>query len=294
MVGISVNTLKTARNRLQQAGLIQFKPGGKGSRDKCIYLIVPASQLVDKVSNSDTLSEKLLTPYLIPGLEKTDDISKQKQNQTKQKEVVPGFPAPPKKNSGKNNDKEKEREPFWDLLVKTWFDFNYEKFKDKPSFDGPDPRYLKKIIEKLKKRAAAKKIVWSEITGPERLRTFLSAAYGDDWLCKHFLLKNLNEQFDTIIMQQKKANGERKAPKVNGHVVAKSFEQELEYMAGRYSEGALDERLVTKDLYDKMVSRSILPMNSLKHFPGETIEAKMKQAVLNYFEQQKPKVAYAT
>src|SRR4051812_48318913 len=49
VVGISVNTLKTARNRLQQAGLIQFKPGGKGSRDKCVYLIIPASQLVDKV-----------------------------------------------------------------------------------------------------------------------------------------------------------------------------------------------------------------------------------------------------
>jgi len=30
MVGISVNTLKTCRNRLQQAGLITFKTGGSG------------------------------------------------------------------------------------------------------------------------------------------------------------------------------------------------------------------------------------------------------------------------
>src|SRR5919199_1364228 len=46
MVGISVNTLKTCRNRLQQAGLIHFKPGGNGSRDKCMYQIVEANNVI--------------------------------------------------------------------------------------------------------------------------------------------------------------------------------------------------------------------------------------------------------
>lgn len=38
-VGVSVNSMKSARNRLVQAGLITFKSGGKGQRDKTRYQI---------------------------------------------------------------------------------------------------------------------------------------------------------------------------------------------------------------------------------------------------------------
>ena len=38
-VGVSVNSMKTARNRLVQAGLIEFKTGGKGQRDKTRYQV---------------------------------------------------------------------------------------------------------------------------------------------------------------------------------------------------------------------------------------------------------------
>lgn len=38
-VGVSVNSMKTARNRLVQAGLMEFKSGGKGQRDKTRYQI---------------------------------------------------------------------------------------------------------------------------------------------------------------------------------------------------------------------------------------------------------------
>lgn len=38
-VGVSVNSMKTARNRLVQAGLIEFKQGGNGQRDKTRYQI---------------------------------------------------------------------------------------------------------------------------------------------------------------------------------------------------------------------------------------------------------------
>ena len=38
-VGVSVNSMKTARNRLIQAGLIDVKAGGKGQRDKTRYQI---------------------------------------------------------------------------------------------------------------------------------------------------------------------------------------------------------------------------------------------------------------
>lgn len=281
MVGISVNTLKTARNRLQQAGLIQFKPGGKGSRDKCIYHIVPANELLGKVSNSDTLSEKSLTPYLIPGLRKTDDISKHKPNQTKQKNtVVPAEPSPPVM---ENEKKEKQPEPYWDLIVKTWFDFNIEKFKDKPSFGDADPRYLKKIIEKLKTRAAAKSVQWNETTGPERLKVFLAAAFADPWLAKHFLLKNLNEQFDTIILDQKAAlNGHQK--KEAGQQVSKgprSMQEEVDYLYERFCDGDLDPRVIRKDHYDLMTSRGMISFRLFKDAPS--LE-QMQGAVMDYFK----------
>lgn len=38
-VGVSVNSMKTARNRLVQAGLIEFKSGGNGQRDKTRYIV---------------------------------------------------------------------------------------------------------------------------------------------------------------------------------------------------------------------------------------------------------------
>ena len=39
-VGVSLNTMKTARNRLSQIGMIKFFPGGKGQKDKTRYQIL--------------------------------------------------------------------------------------------------------------------------------------------------------------------------------------------------------------------------------------------------------------
>lgn len=82
VVGISVNTLKTCRNRLQQAGLIRFKSGGSGARDKSVYEIMESenmlSKISNKVSNIDTLSTKSLIPYQAPYGQNTATINKQK------------------------------------------------------------------------------------------------------------------------------------------------------------------------------------------------------------------------
>lgn len=103
-VGISVNTLKTCRNRLQQAGLIKFKPGGNGARDKCIYEILEAGLVLSKVSKSDTLPDtryQNLTPYPQPYHEpypqpyqqNADDIIKHKLEETKPNERVTPSPV---------------------------------------------------------------------------------------------------------------------------------------------------------------------------------------------------------
>ena len=60
-VGVSVNSMKSARNRLVQAGLITFKSGGKGQRDKTRYQI-SYQNLTPKV-------EPKVEPNLIPNHE---------------------------------------------------------------------------------------------------------------------------------------------------------------------------------------------------------------------------------
>lgn len=79
-VGVSVNSMKTARNRLVQAGLIDVKQGGKGQRDKTRYQI-----LIPKPQPNHI-------PNLIPNLEP----KVQPYNKTKTKTESMGlFPPPP-------------------------------------------------------------------------------------------------------------------------------------------------------------------------------------------------------
>ena len=79
-VGVSVNSMKTARNRLVQAGLIDVKQGGKGQRDKTRYqILIPKPQ-----------------PNLIPNLEPNLEPKVQPYNKTKTKTESMGlFPPPP-------------------------------------------------------------------------------------------------------------------------------------------------------------------------------------------------------
>lgn len=71
-VGVSINTLKTARNRLSQAGLISFKEGGKGHANKTRYQILTPN-LIPKV-----------TPKPIPNPQPKVEplLNKHKQNET--------------------------------------------------------------------------------------------------------------------------------------------------------------------------------------------------------------------
>jgi hypothetical protein len=212
IVGISVNTLKSVRNRLQQVGLITFKSGGQGARNKSLYTIIPAAQVLRNNAGTssisghkvDTLSEDSLTPYLIPGLEIPDDNSKRKPDKTKHS--LPAAPGAGKKQNGKKEKKQELPEPHWEELVKVWFDFNVEKFGGKPSFEKDDPRILKRIIGRLKKRAADKQVEWTRDTSILRWKSFLTKSYEEKWLSTHFLLSNLENQFDTIILNHN-ANG---------------------------------------------------------------------------------------
>lgn len=72
-VGVSGNTLKTARNRLSQAGLISFKEGGKGHANKTRYQILTPNMIPN------------LTPKPIPKPQPKVEplLNKHKLNKTK-------------------------------------------------------------------------------------------------------------------------------------------------------------------------------------------------------------------
>lgn len=112
----------------------------------------------------------------------------------------------------KENNKPSQKAPvvnrslnqkIWEGLIQTWVDFNLQKFKEKPSFTATDGKKLKSIAEKLQKRAVDKNQPWSIQDAGAKFLMFLNDAYAcNDWLAKNFLLKNIDSQFDAIVMDQ--------------------------------------------------------------------------------------------
>lgn len=97
--------------------------------------------------------------------------------------------------------KKTQTEPYWGLLVETWFSFNRENFNgEEPSFDGSSPRDLKSIIVSLRTRAEKKGVEWSAPEAITRFRNFLSSAKKDNFLSQNFLLFNINRQKDKIFL----------------------------------------------------------------------------------------------
>jgi hypothetical protein len=159
--------------------------------------------------------------------------------------VAPAKPALPKKVV---KPKDEEKEPYWDKLVKVWFDFGKDKFGIAPSFERDDPKIFKRIIGRLKKRAEQQKVEWTEVTGPERLKYFLNSAFADEWISKNFLMSNLEKQFDKVIQNQ--TDAAKRAVKANT--------TDLQYLFDRYLEGQLNSALVNADHYDQLAIKQVV------------------------------------
>jgi hypothetical protein len=162
-------------------------------------------------------------------------VNERKSNEIK-KNVVPA--KPPRKKDSRKSKVEEDSNPIWAKLIDAWFHFNVSKFPAEPSFDGPDPRHLKNICDRLKKRAEKKNIEWTAETAVDRLYKFLNSAFEDDWLSKHFLLKNLDSQFDQVILEQNK--------KVATTETVQDTSKELQFLFDRYlDDEKIDMKLIT-------------------------------------------------
>lgn len=197
------------------------------------------------------------------------------------KKPLPVKPAP-NKSAVKKLKKEEEPEPFWKELVKVWFDFGKKKFGEEPTFGRDDPKIFKRILHRLIDRANKKGHEWNVKTGPEKLSTFLDAAFEDAWLSKNFLLSNLEKQFDKVIQNQNEKNKKRETPGPQ----LKGLAATLDYLLGRINEGAVVDHLILPEYYDTMSARGMVPVGFMKDQPGETVDEKKKAAVMAFLVHQ--------
>jgi hypothetical protein len=205
-----------------------------------------------------------INPGTIPPQNPQSKVEESTVKESKVNNPTGGVPAVPPPGKRVVKKKREEAEPFWQSLIKVWFDFNIEKFGGEPSFDKDNPRIFKRIIQRLKNRAAKQNVEWNLVTGPQRLRFFLDSAYGyDDWLPKHFTLANLEKQFDPVILQQKKASKKNQD----------SANSDLQYLYERFLDGELDIRLILPEHYSSLVVKGIFSELFFKKF----IPARIKQ-----------------
>lgn len=138
------------------------------------------------------------TPEVIPKEEKSRvEESKEEKSKVKSKSHLP-------KNSA-TNSKKLEDTLFWKKLVDQWFTFYKSKFIISPTFNAVQGKHFKSILTRFEKMALEKDknekidFEWTEDRAIRTLNKFLENAWQDKWLQDHFLLKNLEQNFDAII-----------------------------------------------------------------------------------------------
>lgn len=204
-IDISEPALIDARNRLQQVGLIEFNAGKRNEKS-------PVYRLFNLKSNLNNLSRNR-DETLVESLDETEMKAqpiRNKLNQTKQNQTS--------SSPGKPEEKKKKTVEYWQVLVKTWFEFYSEKFGQEPSFPPSMAAHLKSIVVRIRKISDKKGFEWTEQHAIRSFHHFLAKAWEDEWLRANFLLTNLSTKFDSIV--NSKAHGIAKAKPATGSSVS--------------------------------------------------------------------------
>lgn len=231
---------------------------------------------------------------------------KNPQTKTKTKSKIidkesfaPAEPAPPILNRGNERQKDKDAEPHWQALVDCWFNFHKNQNLDEPSFSRADPRWLKILVQTLKKRSDKKNIDWTQENAVKALHSFLTTAFTDPWLQKHFTLKNLLDQFDPIV-NRAKTNSLKPVPPQkpiteSGPPPSNQPMELIRYYFGKFLENTLDPQKVDPFIYEILITRSMVPSGFCNPTPGEPMSDEQKKtAVIEFFKIQKAQNAKAS
>lgn len=211
-VGFTVNTLKSARNRLKTSGLIDFKGGGNGYGDKSRYQIL--------TPKSHPKVEPTLTPKPQPkSYPKVEPLYKPKQKPNKKEKINSKshseneFSVLEKIENLKKEKPQTPKQPedlFYKKFVSVWFDFYQQQFSLKPTFGAIEGNKLKSIMKKLKLKCEEFQMDWQLDNAESSFNQFLQLASSDKWLKENFQLSILDSKFDSIILKSKN-NGNQAA-----------------------------------------------------------------------------------
>jgi hypothetical protein len=194
---LSYKQITNSRNKLQQAGLISFEQ--RNGNANCKYEI-HYSALLNLSKNGKAKGK--VKERLGKG-DGVDKLNETKLNQTSKSHSPPDGDV-------EEIIEEKIKTLYWKKFVETWFWFFGEKFKHpengnpkKPRFKAAQAKQLKDIVEHLQKICTEASGNWSEANAVHYLRGFLEKAWNDEWLQKHFELKNLVSNIDSITNSKK-------------------------------------------------------------------------------------------
>ena len=222
-VGVSVNSMKTARNRLVQAGLIEFKSGGNGQRDKTRY-IVRCQNLIPKLQpkhepNLIPNREPKPQPYINKTKIKTKNINipptppkgvdkaKEKEllekeealrvleEELKKREAELGAQSdnPPSKPKKRPNPLNSEARKLFEERYQALFSSNYY-------WSAKDAGNMSSLLKKLKFQREKKNLPIDD-QGVLNALKYLSDSITDGWILENFSVTNINSKFNEIVSQ---------------------------------------------------------------------------------------------
>lgn len=222
-VGVSVNSMKTARNRLVQAGLIEFKSGGNGQRDKTRY-IVRCQNLIPKLQpkhepNLIPNREPKPQPYINKTKIKTKNINipptppkgvdkaKEKEllekeealrvleEELKKREAELGAQSdnPPSKPKKRPNPLNSEARKLFEERYQALFSSNYY-------WSAKDAGNMSSLLKKLKFQREKKNLPIDDQGVLNALKYFLDSIT-DGWILENFSVTNINSKFNEIVSQ---------------------------------------------------------------------------------------------
>lgn len=101
----------------------------------------------------------------------------------------------------KKKEDRPEVTPHWTAMRDLWIDFYSKRHNGiAPTFGAEAGRGMKAILKRLQAHASANSDApWTQERAAHVFTHFLTLAYSDDWLSRHFRISSLSSHYDTII-----------------------------------------------------------------------------------------------
>jgi len=202
---ISFNTMKNARNKLQQANVIKFE--SKNGSPDVVYKITLSK--FDEVTTEVTteVAAEVGTKVTTKVASTKDKLKQTKPNQTKNSKSHSETEVPVIEKIEKLVSPVTATEDnFYKKFVSVWFEFYLKQFSIKPTFGAMEGSKLKSIQKKIKEKSEEFQIEWSESNAELAFRQFLEVAASEKWYRENFQLSILDSKFDSIIVKALKKN----------------------------------------------------------------------------------------